>query len=108
MTVYAGEPEEYFCFFTPSAYHELATWMKYREECGEEITRDSWVMRNLWDVTTLPHDNNRDDVGMKCGIGKGVMLAPNKLQSQGIKRLLMRALYAQGLRGTLLKDKKTT
>ena len=28
-------------------------------------------MRNLWDVTTLPHDNNRDDVGMKCGIGKG-------------------------------------
>ena len=106
MTVYAGEPEEYFCFITPSAYHELATWMKYREECGEEISGDSWVMRNLWDVTTLPHDNNRDDDGMKSGIGKGVVSAPNKLQSQGIKRLIMRALYAQGLRGTLPKDKK--
>ena len=54
----------------------------------------------------LPHDNNRDDDGMKNGIGKGVVSAPNKLQSQGIKRLIMRALYAQGLRGRLPKDKK--
>ena len=106
MIVYAGEPEEYFSFITPSAYHELVTWMKYREECGEEIVGDSWVMRNLWDVTTLPHNNNRDDGGMKNGVGKGVVSAPIKLQSQGIKRLIMRALYAQGLRGRLPKDKK--
>lgn len=94
MTVYAGEPEQYFSFVTPSAYNELVTWMDYRKECGEKITGDSWVMRNLWDVTTLPHDNDRDDEGMKNGAGKGVVSSPNKLQSQGIKRLITRALCA--------------
>ena len=50
MTVYAGEPEDTISFITPSAYHELVTWMNPTEECGEEITGDSWAMRNLWDV----------------------------------------------------------
>ena len=74
MTVYAGEPEEYFSALSLRQHTtSWLLWMKYREECGEEITGDSWVMRNLWDVTTLPHDNNRDDDGMKSGVGKGVV-----------------------------------
>jgi hypothetical protein len=28
MTVYAGDPEEYFTFITPEAYHALSSWMK--------------------------------------------------------------------------------
>ena len=106
MKVYAGEAEEYLTFITPSAWGELSRWKKYREECGENVTDDGWVMRNLWDVTTLPHESKRNDYGMESGTGKGVVRFPRQLQSQGIKRLIMRALYAQGLRTTLPEGKK--
>jgi hypothetical protein len=32
MLVYADEDDSYFTFITPSAYRELAGWMKYREK----------------------------------------------------------------------------
>jgi hypothetical protein len=50
MIVYAGEDDSYITYITPSAYRELAEWMKYREESGEIITSESWVMRDLWDT----------------------------------------------------------
>lgn len=106
MKVYSGEAEEYLTFITPSAWVELTKWKRYRQECGENVTDNSWVMRNLWDVTTLPHENKRDDYGMESGTGKGVVRFPRQLQSQGIKRLIMRALYAQGLRTKLPEGKK--
>ena len=31
MIVYAGDPEKYFAFITPEAYHALSSWMKYRK-----------------------------------------------------------------------------
>ncbi|MGB6627766.1 MAG: hypothetical protein WBE61_06520, partial [Nitrososphaeraceae archaeon] len=50
MVVYDGEDDAYITFITQSAYRELAQWMKYREEAGEKITGNSWVMRDLWDT----------------------------------------------------------
>jgi predicted DNA-binding protein (UPF0278 family) len=50
MIVYAGEDDSYITYITPSAYRELTEWMKYREESGEIITSESWVMRDLWDT----------------------------------------------------------
>ena len=44
-------------------------------------------MRNLWDVTTP--------------LGKGIVSVPVKLKSSGIKRLMERALFAQGIRTIL-------
>jgi hypothetical protein len=41
ILVYADEDDSYITFKTPSAYRELAEWMKYREEYGEIITDDS-------------------------------------------------------------------
>lgn len=43
ILVYAGEDGSYPTYITPSAYRELAEWMKYREESGEIINADSWV-----------------------------------------------------------------
>jgi hypothetical protein len=48
MLVYAGEEDPYITYVTPSAYGELAEWMKYGEDSGEIITSDSWIMRDLW------------------------------------------------------------
>jgi integrase len=36
MVVYDGEDDAYITFITQPAYHELAQWMKYREEAGSK------------------------------------------------------------------------
>ena len=87
ITVYAEEDEEYFSFMTNEAYEALSEWMDHRKQCGEMINENSWVMRNLWDVTTPK--------------GKGIVTIPKKLQSTGVKRLIERALWAHGLRKKL-------
>jgi hypothetical protein len=92
LIVYGDDDEEYFTFITPEAYEALEGWIKYRQVSGENINKDSWIMRNLWDVTTPK--------------GKGVVSVPQKLKSSGIKRLMERALWAQGVRTKLSIGKK--
>jgi integrase len=92
IIVYCGEEDEYFSFITPEAWFSLNDWMEYRKQCGELIDENSWLMRNLWDVTTPK--------------GKGVIIVPKKMKSSGIKRLIERALWAQGVRKNLLVGKK--
>ena len=84
IKIYSDEEDEYFSFITPEAFDSLDTWMKYRKDCGENINENSWVMRNLWDVT-MPK-------------GKGIVTLPKKLKSTGIKRLVENALWAQRVR----------
>jgi integrase len=93
MAVYAGEESDsYISFITPAAYRELSEWMKYREESGEIITGESWVMRDLWDT--------------RVKISKGLVTIPKQLTSIGVKRLMERAIWAQGLREKLGDGKK--
>ncbi|MGE5634500.1 MAG: hypothetical protein ACM3VV_04665 [Deltaproteobacteria bacterium] len=92
IRVYAGEEEEYFSFISLEAYSYLKEWMDYRQAAGELVTEESWLMRNLWDVTTPT--------------GKGLATVPIKLKSSGIKRLMERALYGQGIRTKLVNGKK--
>jgi integrase len=92
ILVYAGENEEYYSFITPEAWESLNEWMNYREGCGENVSEVSWLMRNLWNVTTPK--------------GKGIVTQPRKLKSSGIKRLIERALWAQGIRKTLVENKR--
>lgn len=49
-------------------------------------------MRNLWDVTTPK--------------GKGIVTIPKKLKAAGIKRLIERTLWAQGIRTKLGEGKR--
>lgn len=93
VIVYAGEDEEYFTFISKEATLSLSEWMKYRENSGELITEESWLMRDLWDT------------GAVHG-GPGLVTRPNKLASAGIKRLIERAIWAQGLRKKLENGKK--
>ena len=92
IRVYADEEEEYISFISLEAYSHLKEWMNYRKEVGELVTEDSWLMRNLWDVTTPT--------------GKGLATIPVKLKPSGIKRLMERALWAQGIRTKLNDGKK--
>lgn len=73
LTVYAGEEDQYYTFITPEAYPALADWMRYREQSGEAISRDSWLVRDLWDVAKPK--------------GAGFVSVPKRLKSTGVKRL---------------------
>jgi hypothetical protein len=66
--------------------------MKNREKSVEIINEDSWVMRDLWDTQKT--------------ISKGLVTIPKKLTSIGVKRLMERAIWAQGLRKELEAGKK--
>lgn len=71
---------------------ELKEWVNYRENAGELIDENSWLMRDLWDVQT------------NCA--SGLVTKPKQLAPNGIKRLIERALWAQGLRHKLENGKR--
>ena len=95
LMIYADEPEEYYTFITPEAYHAIKDWMDFRSSYGEIITKDSWLMRDLWQTTN-----------MNYGARWGLATNPKKLQSIAVKRLLDRALWEQGIRHALPSGKK--
>lgn len=52
VIVYSGDPEQYYSFITAESYTTLKNWMQCRASCGEKISGESWVMRDLWKTTT--------------------------------------------------------
>ena len=97
LSIYAGTDEEYTTFITPEAYRALKTWLDSRKQAGEKLTEDSWLMRDLWDDSKYK--------GMTIA-RRGLATAPQKLTSTGVRRLMERALVAQGIRTKLEEGKR--
>jgi integrase len=96
MRVYAGEDDEYFTFISFEAYCFVKDWMDFRTKSGENITNESWVMRNLWNTEKIERiTKKKSDIG-----------TPTKLSSVGIKRLIERALWTQNLRKKTVPNNK--
>jgi integrase len=91
IIVYKGDEEEYKTFITPEAYHALKEYIEFRKSHGEIINEKSWVLRDEFDTSNH---------------GKGYPTIPKKLKSSGLKSLIERALWGQGIRKPLEKGQR--
>lgn len=97
LSVYEGRPKPYICFVTPEAYQAIQDYVDFRKMHGEKITPESWVLRDKFETTSEPQ---------KPGAKMGLVTAPKKLQTNGIKKILIRAMRSQGIRQSLEKGVK--
>ncbi|MDG6921849.1 MAG: hypothetical protein JRN67_00980 [Nitrososphaerota archaeon] len=91
VTIYAGTRDEYESFITPEAYHSIEEYMKFRQDQGEKVSKESPLIRDLFYPDRL---------------GKGEPHIPKRLKSTGVKRLIEDALKGTGLRRPLESGKK--
>jgi integrase len=109
LLVYAEEPEQYFTFITPEAFNAIKAWMDFRKLYGEQITGESWVIRNNFAVADLKRERTTPAAAAskkhKGGGNNRRTTTLKRLDNKSIGRLLMRALYEQGLRESLEEGK---
>ena len=87
LTVYAGEPEEYITFITPEAYERLEQYVRFREQHGEKVTKDSPLARDRWRTNgARPWQFNGE-------IGRPIRFMPD-----GVKRLFEETMWKLGFR----------
>ena len=95
IIIYAGEPEQYYSFITKEAYQSLNDWMNYRSSFGENVTRDSWLMRDIWQKT---HKRYSHRIGLATN--------PKQLKSTGIKGMISSMWQVVGVRTELAIGQK--
>jgi hypothetical protein len=89
------DPEQYYSLITSEAYHALKNWMQCRSSCGEKISGESWIMRDLWKTTNMPFCSRY-----------GLATQPLKLKDEAIRTILCRALLHQNMRVKLKAGQK--
>jgi hypothetical protein len=95
IIVYAGDREEYFSFITPEAYREVKNWMEFRASFGENITGESWIIRDMWQSTSYRYCHR-----------VGLAQYPKRIKSSAIGTLISRALWEQDIRKPLQKGER--
>lgn len=95
IIIYDGEPEQYFSFITPEAYYSLKEWMEFREKQGEKITKESWLMRDLWDTGKIFLNSRESNLNKGTA---GIVSIPKKAGANAIRQIFTRAWKIQSIR----------
>jgi integrase len=95
IIVYDGEPDQYFSFITPEAYASLKEWMDFREKQGEKITKESYLMRDLWNTGKILINSKESNLTKGT---TGNITLPKKPNSNAIRQIFTRAWKIQNIR----------
>ena len=85
----------YYTFCTAEAYNAVKEWMDFRTSFGENITGESDVLRDLWQIKSQRYANY-------LGLAKH----PKKFGYHGIRMLINDAWKIQGIREELKEGKR--
>ena len=85
----------YYTFITAEAYDAIKEWMDFRASFGEQITAESWIISDLWQIKSQRFGNY-------LGLAKN----PKQLSSAGIRMLINDAWKIQGVREARQDGKK--
>lgn len=85
----------YFTFITLEAFDAVKEWMEFRESFGENITGESWIMRDLWRIKS-----------QNFGNFLGLASEPKQFTSEGIRTMINDAWQIQGVRSELKEGEK--
>lgn len=79
ITVYEGSSEEYITFCTPECRTFIDSYLEYRKQNGEKLNKDSFLIRDQFDITDLEQIRNKSKgltVGsLECILGMVLLKA---------------------------------